>query len=103
MNPFVLPLVYYSSLPRRLHLCVTVNLWGDNNLSLHYGILSILLKVGKHESASNFLDDLEMAFLVSGRDDDEVKLRAFPLVLSEMKPRYGFRVCRELRRVTRTH
>ena len=38
---------------------------------------------GKHESASNFLDDLEMAFLVSGRDDDEVKLRAFPLVLRE--------------------
>ena len=37
----------------------------------------------KHESASNFLDDLEMAFLVSGRDDDEVKLRAFPLVLRD--------------------
>ena len=35
----------------------------------------------KHESASYFLDDLEMAFLVSGRDDDEVKLRSFPLVL----------------------
>ena len=29
------------------------------------------------------LDDLEMAFLVSGRDDDKVKLRAFPLVLRE--------------------
>ena len=37
----------------------------------------------KLESASNFLDDLEMAFLVSGRDDDEVKLRAFPLVLRD--------------------
>ncbi len=37
----------------------------------------------RHESASNFLDDLEMAFLVSGRDDDEVKLRAFPLVLRD--------------------
>ena len=37
----------------------------------------------KHESAGNFLDDLEMAFLVSRRDDDEVKLRAFPLVLRD--------------------
>ena len=35
------------------------------------------------ESASDFLDDLEMAFLVSGRDEDAVKLRAFPLVLRE--------------------
>ncbi|MCO5604491.1 hypothetical protein L7F22_058658 [Adiantum nelumboides] len=35
------------------------------------------------ESASNFLDDLEMAFLVSGRDEEEIKLRAFPLVLRE--------------------
>ena len=38
---------------------------------------------GKHEGASYFLDELEMAFLISGRDDDEVKLRAFPLVLRE--------------------
>ena len=37
----------------------------------------------KHESAGNFLDDLEMAFLVSGRDDDEVKLKTFPLVLRD--------------------
>ena len=35
------------------------------------------------ENASNFLDDLEMAFLVSGRDDEAIKLRAFPLVLRE--------------------
>ena len=35
------------------------------------------------ENAANFLDDLEMAFLVSGRDEDEVKLKAFPLVLRE--------------------
>ncbi|MCO5613031.1 hypothetical protein L7F22_067305 [Adiantum nelumboides] len=35
------------------------------------------------ENAGNFLDDLEMAFLVSGREDEEVKLRAFPLVLRE--------------------
>ena len=35
------------------------------------------------ENASDFLDDLEMAFLVSGRDEDAVKLRAFPLVLRE--------------------
>ena len=32
------------------------------------------------ENASDFLDDLEMAFLVSRRDEDPVKLRAFPLV-----------------------
>ena len=38
---------------------------------------------GKHEGASYFLDELEMAFLISRRDDDEVKLRAFPLVLRE--------------------
>lgn len=37
----------------------------------------------ENENASNFLDDLEMAFLVSGRDEDAVKLRAFPLVLRE--------------------
>ncbi|MCO5569167.1 hypothetical protein L7F22_022877 [Adiantum nelumboides] len=37
----------------------------------------------QYESASNFLDDLEMAFLVSGRDEKEVKLRAFPLVLKD--------------------
>ena len=37
----------------------------------------------ERENASNFLDDLEMAFLVSGRDEDAVKLRAFPLVLRE--------------------
>ncbi|MCO5607804.1 hypothetical protein L7F22_062005 [Adiantum nelumboides] len=30
-----------------------------------------------------FLDNLEMAFLVSGRDDEATKLRAFPLVLRE--------------------
>ncbi|MCO5552124.1 hypothetical protein L7F22_005634 [Adiantum nelumboides] len=32
------------------------------------------------EHASDFLDDLEMAFLVFGKDDEEIKLRAFPLV-----------------------
>ncbi|MCO5600235.1 hypothetical protein L7F22_054345 [Adiantum nelumboides] len=37
----------------------------------------------KGENASNFLDDLEMAFLVLGRDSAEIKLRAFPLVLRE--------------------
>ncbi|MCO5565088.1 hypothetical protein L7F22_018759 [Adiantum nelumboides] len=37
----------------------------------------------KGENAGNFLDDLEMAFLVSGREDEEIKLRAFPLVLRE--------------------
>ena len=37
----------------------------------------------KFENASDFLDDLEMAFLVSGRDEDHVKLRAFPLVLRD--------------------
>ena len=37
----------------------------------------------KYENAHNFLDDLEMAFLVSGRDDEGVKLRAFPLVLRD--------------------
>ena len=34
-----------------------------------------------YEHASYFLDDLEMAFLASGRDEDEVKLRDFPLVM----------------------
>ena len=37
----------------------------------------------KFENASYFLDDLEMAFLVSGRDEDHVKLRDFPLVLRD--------------------
>ncbi|MCO5576539.1 hypothetical protein L7F22_030350 [Adiantum nelumboides] len=35
------------------------------------------------ENTGNFLDDLEIAFLVSGREDEEIKLRAFPLVLRE--------------------
>ena len=33
------------------------------------------------ENAREFLDNLEMAHLISGRDQEEVKLRAFPLVL----------------------
>ena len=37
----------------------------------------------KHENASYFLDDLEMALLASGQDEDEVKLRVFPLVLKD--------------------
>ena len=37
----------------------------------------------KYENASYFLDELEMALLTSGRDEDAVKLRAFPLVLRE--------------------
>ena len=58
---------------------------------------------GKHESAGNFLDNLEMAFLVSGRDDDEVKLRAFPLVLRDEAKTTVSRVCQELRRMTGRH
>ena len=38
---------------------------------------------GKYEKASDFLDDLEIALLTSGRDEDGVKLRAFPLVLRD--------------------
>ena len=37
----------------------------------------------KHKNASYFLDDLEMALLASGQDEDEVKLIAFPLVLKD--------------------
>ena len=37
----------------------------------------------KYENVRYFLDDLEMALLTSGRDEDAVKLRAFPLVLRE--------------------
>ena len=36
----------------------------------------------KHVNASYFLDDLEMALVVS-KDEDEVKLKAFPLVLKD--------------------
>ena len=36
-----------------------------------------------NENAREFLDTLEMAHLISGRDSNEVKLRAFPLVLRE--------------------
>ena len=36
-----------------------------------------------YENASYFLDDLEMAFLASGRDEDDIKLRAFPLVMRD--------------------
>lgn len=35
----------------------------------------------KGEKALDFLDDLEMAFLVTGRDDEATKVRAFSLVL----------------------
>ena len=35
----------------------------------------------RYENASYFLDDLEMAFLASGRDENAVKLRVFPLML----------------------
>ena len=37
----------------------------------------------KYKNASYFLDNLEMAFLASGRDEDEVKLRSFPLVMRD--------------------
>ena len=37
----------------------------------------------KGENASYFLDDLEMALLASRRDEDEVKVRVFALVLRE--------------------
>ena len=37
----------------------------------------------KYENASYFLDDLEMALLTSGRDEDNVKVRAFSLVLRD--------------------
>ena len=37
----------------------------------------------KHENASYFLDDLEMALLTFGRDEDNVKIRAFSLVLRD--------------------
>ena len=36
-----------------------------------------------YENASYFLDDLEMDFLASGWDEDEVKLKAFPLVMRD--------------------
>ena len=36
-----------------------------------------------YENVGYFLDDLEMAFLASGRDEDEVNLRAFPLVMRD--------------------
>ena len=35
----------------------------------------------KDEDASEFLDNLEMAYLIAGRDDEPTKLRAFPLVI----------------------
>ena len=37
----------------------------------------------KGENANYFLDDLEMALLTSGRDDDDVKVKAFSLVLRD--------------------
>ena len=37
----------------------------------------------KHKNASYFLDDLEMALLAFGQNENEVKLRAFPLVLKD--------------------
>ena len=37
----------------------------------------------KYKNASYFIDDLEMAFLTSGRDEDEVKLRVFPLIMRD--------------------
>ena len=37
----------------------------------------------KYKNASYFLDDLEMALLASGQDENKVKLRDFPLVLKD--------------------
>ncbi|MCO5598478.1 hypothetical protein L7F22_052575 [Adiantum nelumboides] len=47
------------------------------------GVLLTSIDKRKGENASNFLDYLEMAFLISGRDSAKIKLRAFPLVLRE--------------------
>ena len=35
------------------------------------------------ENSNNFLDDLEVALLMSGRDGDDVRLIIFPLLLKE--------------------
>ena len=37
----------------------------------------------KYKNASHFLDDLEMALLAFVQDENEVKLRGFPLVLKD--------------------
>ena len=37
----------------------------------------------KYKNASYFLDDLEMALLTSRRDEDDVKVKAFSLVLRD--------------------
>ena len=37
----------------------------------------------KNENASYFLNVLEMALLAFGQDEDDFKLRAFPLVLKD--------------------
>ena len=37
----------------------------------------------KQENARYFLDDLEMALLASGQDEDKGNLKAFPLVLKD--------------------
>ena len=55
-----------------------------------------------YENASYFLDDLEMAFLISGRDEDEVKLRAFPLVLKD-EAKTSFKGCLWPRKGIGTH
>ena len=52
----------------------------------------------ERENASNFLDDLEMAFLVSRRDEDAVKLKAFPLVLREEAKSWFARLLAEKKR-----
>lgn len=36
------------------------------------------------EDAQEFLDGIEMAFLMNRQHQDEIKLRAFPLVLKEV-------------------
>ena len=37
----------------------------------------------KYENASYFLDNLKMTLLALGKDEDEVKLKDFPLVLRD--------------------
>ncbi|MCO5569836.1 hypothetical protein L7F22_023550 [Adiantum nelumboides] len=68
-----------------LFVASTVEKSGRTRPRMMHDVTSVLqmLGVSIFKVAPDFLDNLEMAFLVSGRDDEATKLRAFPLILRE--------------------
>ena len=69
----------------RIYFCAALEGFRERERTFqHFTMLAFPNFYGrKYKNASYFLDDLEMALLASRRDENEIKLKAFPLVLKD--------------------